>query len=118
MRLLVVRGSAPLSSFSTPRWRRIAAQPPGPGLPLQAPSVKISTKLASGSLASGPLRSAIEAVIAGADDAAVKAQSAQKFEWVLGPHQRALRLVQPVVEPGQQEAQRAAASQRRQRREF
>src|SRR3954468_8591122 len=43
MRLLVVRGSPPDSSFSRAPARTIAPQPPGPGLPLQAPSVKIST---------------------------------------------------------------------------
>ena len=43
MRLLVVAGSAPDSSRSTPRNRRIAAQPPGPGFGLQPPSVQIST---------------------------------------------------------------------------
>src|SRR5438309_9289416 len=52
MRLLVVRGSPPDSSFSRAPARTIAPQPPGPGLPLQAPSVKISTSVmveASGS---------------------------------------------------------------------
>ena len=44
MRLLVVEASPPLISFSNTlpagvRNRRIAPQPPGPGLPLQAPSV-------------------------------------------------------------------------------
>ena len=43
MRLLVVLASPPESSFSytfcAVRNRRIAPQPPGPGLPLQAPSV-------------------------------------------------------------------------------
>src|SRR5574343_476681 len=43
MRLLVVSFSPPHSSFSCGPRRRIAPQPPGPGLPLQAPSVKIST---------------------------------------------------------------------------
>src|SRR3954453_22839075 len=43
MRLLVVGVSAPDNSFSTPLKRRIAPQPPGPGLPRHAPSVKIST---------------------------------------------------------------------------
>ena len=43
MRLLVVSASPPESSFSNTllavRNRKIAPQPPGPGLPLQAPSV-------------------------------------------------------------------------------
>src|SRR5687767_2005791 len=43
MRLLVVSASPPKSSFSTLLWRRSAPQPPGPGLPRQAPSLKIST---------------------------------------------------------------------------
>jgi hypothetical protein len=47
MRLLVVAGSPPDNSRSRLPRRRIAPQPPGPGLPLHAPSVKIST---SGSL--------------------------------------------------------------------
>jgi len=43
MRLFVVAGSPPEISFSRSPERRIAAQPPGPGFPEQAPSVKIST---------------------------------------------------------------------------
>src|SRR5258708_18980542 len=43
MRLFVVILSPPQISFSCFPERRIAPQPPGPGLPLQAPSVKIST---------------------------------------------------------------------------
>src|SRR5258706_12794286 len=43
MRLLVVAAAPPQSSFSFPLKRRIAPQPPGPGLPRHAPSVKIST---------------------------------------------------------------------------
>jgi hypothetical protein len=41
MRLLVVSASPPDSSLRVPLKRRIAPQPPGPGLPEQAPSVKI-----------------------------------------------------------------------------
>ena len=37
--LLVVAGSPPQISFSCAPERRIAPHPPGPGLPLQAPSV-------------------------------------------------------------------------------
>src|SRR5687768_2183841 len=43
MRLLVVAASPPHSSFSTPLARSSAPQPPGPGFPRQAPSLKIST---------------------------------------------------------------------------
>src|SRR5688572_20123682 len=43
MRLLVVAASPPYSSFSVPLARSSAPQPPGPGLPRQAPSVWIST---------------------------------------------------------------------------
>ena len=39
MRLLVVVSSPPEIIFSAPLYSRIAAQPPGPGLPEQAPSV-------------------------------------------------------------------------------
>ena len=41
IRLLVVAAAPPDSSFSWPRPRRMAPQPPGPGLPEQAPSVQI-----------------------------------------------------------------------------
>src|SRR3954469_7646978 len=43
MRLLVVSASPPEISRSFSPMRRSAAQPPGPGLPRQAPSVNIST---------------------------------------------------------------------------
>jgi hypothetical protein len=39
IRLLVVRASAPFSSFSISPMIKSAPQPPGPGLPRQAPSV-------------------------------------------------------------------------------
>src|SRR5689334_688116 len=51
IRLLVVSGSPPDSSFSMSPVRSSTAQPPGPGLPRQAPSVNIST--AGRSLTSG-----------------------------------------------------------------
>src|SRR5437016_3977015 len=76
---------SPASSFPTPRDRRIAPHPPGPGLPLHAPSVKIST-------------SAIDAIRARPGDAAVKAQLFEIFERVLGTNQRAGSLVEPIVE--------------------
>ena len=48
MRLLVVSGSAPEESLLLPvaGCLRMKAQPPGPGLPLQAPSVNNCTNLA------------------------------------------------------------------------
>src|SRR5947207_202516 len=98
MRLFVVAGSPPDSSFSTPRDRRIAPHPPGPGLPLHAPSVKIST-------------SAIDAISTRPGDAAVKAQLFQIFERILGANQRAGGLIEPIVKAGQQKTQRAAARQ-------
>src|SRR3954447_12595376 len=48
IRLLVVKDSPPDNSFSRTPERITAPQPPGPGLPLQAPSVKISTCKGSG----------------------------------------------------------------------
>src|SRR5712671_4911461 len=96
MRLLVVSSSLPASSFSTPRKRSTAPHPPGPGLPLHAPSVKIST-------------SAVDAIGARPGDAAVKAQLFEIFERVLGAHQGARGLVQPIIKPGQEEPQRTAA---------
>jgi hypothetical protein len=42
MRLLVVRRKPPLNSSMRPSARMMAAHPPGPGLPVLAPSVKIS----------------------------------------------------------------------------
>src|SRR5216684_1746212 len=113
MRLLVVSVSPPAISFSTPRKRSTAPHPPGPGLPLHAPSVKISTP----GRARGGL-SDIDAIGARPGDAAVKAQLFEIFERILGAHQSALGLVQPVVEPGQQEPQRTAARQQRQRRQL
>src|SRR5712691_7879814 len=98
MRLLVVGASPPAISFSTPRKRSTAPHPPGPGLPLHAPSVKIST-------------SGVDAIGARPGDAAMKAQLFEVFERVLGAHQGALGLVQPVIEPGQEETQRTAACQ-------
>src|SRR5437763_4579644 len=111
MRLWVVAGSAPASSFSTPRDRRIAPHPPGPGLPLHAPSVKISTSDLSAKVVVGRGLSGIDAISGRAGDAAVKPQLFQIFERVLGTDQGASGLVQPIVQPGQQETQRAAARQ-------
>src|ERR1700686_3898591 len=106
MRLLVVAAAPPESSFSTWPKRRIVPQPPGPGVPLHAPSVKISTSGAVKARASG-----VDAISRRVDDAAMEAQFFGVFERVLWPHQRAFGLVLPVIEPGQQETQRAAARQ-------
>ena len=46
----------------------------------------------------------------------MEAQPAQIFQRVLARHQRARRRVQPVVQPGQQEADRRTPAQHRQRR--
>src|SRR6204780_720987 len=108
MRLLVVSFSKPDNSFSWPSQRSTAPQPPGPGLPLQAPSVKISTVALLSS----------EAIGLRIGDAAVEAQLSQVFERILGLDQRAFGMVEPVVEPRQQEPQRAAARQHRQRRDL
>src|SRR5919108_3466311 len=43
IRLLVVKRALPDICFSSSRYLRTAAQPPGPGFPRQAPSVKIVT---------------------------------------------------------------------------
>src|SRR3954467_13171790 len=105
MRLLVVSGSPPESSRSRPSQRRIAAQPPGPGLPEQAPSVWTSTTTSSSG--SG------EAIGRDPLDAAVEAELAQVLARVLGLHQGTLDLVEPVVEPRHQEAERGAAGEDR-----
>src|SRR6516165_4188786 len=108
MRLLVVSGSKPPKSFSLPRYCRIAAHPPGPGLPRQAPSVKTSTSDSSD----------IEAVPARVGNGAVEPQLTQIFERVLRPDQCPRRWIEPIEEPRQQKAQRAPACEHRQRREF
>src|SRR5882757_9475645 len=82
MRLLVVAGSPPLSSRSRAPIRRIAAQPPGPGLPLQAPSVKSST---SGASIRGP---SSKAIVRERRRGAMEAQIGEIFERVLALHQR------------------------------
>ena len=86
-----------------PPARRIAAQPPGPGFPEQAPSVKISTRGWS------------QAVLRGAFDLQVKAQPLGVIARVLGAHQGGGIAVYPVVKPRQKKAQRGAAAQNRQR---
>src|SRR5256885_4772439 len=88
----------------------MAPQPPGPGLPLQAPSVKIATSAA----ARGGL-SDIDAVSGGAGNVAMKPELLQELDRVLGLDQCPRGLVQPVVQPGQQKPQRAAPRKERQR---
>src|SRR3954454_7977283 len=105
MRLLVVSGSPPESSRSRPSQRRMAAQPPGPGLPEQAPSVWTSTT---------PSSDSGEAIGRDPLDAAVEAELAQVLARVLGFDQGALDLMQPVVEPRHQEAERRPPGEDRQ----
>src|SRR5580704_522809 len=104
MRLLVVSASAPDSSFTTLRNVRIADQPPGPGFGLQPPSVQISTTL-SGSGGSETMMSS-ETIGTSIGGRHVKAQPAQIFQRVLAGHQRAGRGIQPVIETGEQKADR------------
>src|SRR5580658_3479131 len=99
MRLLVVLGSAPLSSRSWPRVRRMAPQPPGPGFGLQPPSVQIST-WSRGSDA--PRGSDSIGMLVGRRH--VEAQPAQILDRVFSGDQRARRRVDPVVQAGEQEA--------------
>src|SRR6266704_2406648 len=108
MRLLVVWASPPLSSRVWPPHCRIAPQPPGPGLPEQAPSVWTTTR---------PFpRPSVNAVIPCAHNGLVEAQLAIIFERVLRFDQCARRHLKPVDQPGQEETQRRAAAQRRQHR--
>src|SRR5579859_1668671 len=85
----------------------MAPQPPGPGLPLQAPSVKIST-----------VGNSLESIIFRVADRSVETHFLQIFARVLGPDQGTRLLVQPVIEPGQEKAKRAAAGQYRQGQPF
>src|SRR5690606_2693944 len=95
-----------------------APHPPGPGLPEHAPSVWISTTSSPSPARMPAATASIQAVGARASEAAVEAQLAQVLERVLGADQRPLDLVQPVVQPGQQEPQRRAAGEQRQRRQL
>ena len=110
MRLFVVTASLPLKSFSTSLNRRTAPQPPGPGLPEQAPSVKISTLCS--------FIGSIEPVGAGAAHVLVKVQLVHVFKRVLGLDKGAGRVVQQVVETGQEEPERTAAREQGQRLQF
>src|SRR4051794_41905402 len=103
MRLLVVPGSPPASSFSTEPWRRMAPQPPGPGFPLHAPSVKISTSAGARAGLSG-----VDAISGGAGHGAVKPQPLPEFDRLLGVQQPPPGLLQPIVAPGQPATQAAA----------
>src|SRR5215218_11361811 len=87
IRLLVVSGSNPDSSFSTPRNTRIAAQPPGPGLGLQPPSVQISTTWpGSGGRETTTSSDAIGMLVPRAQ---VEPQAAQVFQRILAGDQGA-----------------------------
>src|SRR6516225_2324678 len=77
----------------------MAAQPPGPGLPRHAPSVKISTSDNSG----------IETVGAQISDAAVEAKLAQIFKRIPRPDQRSFRLIEPIKKPRQEKTECTAA---------
>src|SRR3979411_399357 len=94
MRLLVVWGSPPLSSLTRSPKARIAPQPPGPGLPEQAPSVWMTT---CGSLKIGcPSVSLVDPVIAHTGDGLMESQLAEIFQRVLPPNQCGAALVEPV----------------------
>src|SRR5580700_8093356 len=117
MRLLVVWGSPPLSSLTRSPNARIAPQPPGPGLPEQAPSVWMTTCV---SLTFGcpRLNSCLDPIVAYAGDGLVETQLAEIFHRVLAPHQRRAAFVEPINQTCQQEPQRGPARQRRQRGTF
>ena len=106
MRLLVVSGSPPQSSFSRSPQARIAPQPPGPGLPEQA--------------AVGPDRRRGRSCAAGRSRGALttrwwKRILARYSSGFFGVDLRARRHVEPVDQPRQHEAQRRAAREDRQR---
>src|SRR5437879_10465798 len=88
MRLLVVCGSPPFSSFLCWSKARIAPQPPGPGLPEQAPSVWMTT---CGSLKVGCLL----CVVAFSDGK--PASTPDQVRGGLFPENAAISLVDPVV---------------------
>src|SRR5262249_13827176 len=111
MRLLVVCGSPPLSSRVWPFHCKIAPQPPGPGLPEQAPSVWMITR--------APLTSsALDSIVARALDRLVEPQLAPVLERVLGPYHRARRDVEPIDQARQQEPQGSPAREPRKRGTF
>src|SRR6056297_1482519 len=87
----------------------MAPQPPGPGLPEQAPSVKICTvrSLAGSSPVS------VETISARSCNAAVETELLPVFQGVFRRDQGTRRMIQPIVEAGQKEAQAGAARQNR-----
>src|SRR3546814_2690623 len=111
MRLLVVAGLAPLISSSLLPNRSRAAQPPGPGLPRQAPSVKISTRSPGSPLISAMTASALDAIGGRAAHLAMEFQLLPVFQRVLWLDHGAGHLVEPVIPPGQQKAQGRAAGE-------
>src|ERR1700733_14047907 len=92
MRLLVVAASPPDNSFSCAPMRRIAPQPPGPGFPEQAPSVKSSTLFMVARpdgepLRTSPGRRSSEAIFPGLLHGQMKPQLTGIFARVFGAHQ-------------------------------
>src|SRR5258708_22356059 len=69
---------------------------------------------ASSSAAATACRTILQSIGRGTLHGAVEAQLLQVLERVLRLHERALRMVQPIVKPGQQKTQRAAAGEDRQ----
>ena len=94
-----------IPSRASPK-RRIAPQPPGPGLPEQAPSVKISTRCAV------TLQCRIPPALFADCVEAQLAWNIRAGPWA-GPARRVG--IEPVDKPRQQKAQRRAAHQHRQR---
>src|SRR6202043_505569 len=90
MRLLVVWASPPLSSLTWSPDSRIAPQPPGPGLPEQAPSVWMTTLGISA-------MSVLQPIVAIGLHPPVKSELAEIFIRVLELHQRVLVRVKPVI---------------------
>src|SRR5713226_8562869 len=130
MRLLVVCASPPLSSFWWSPKASTAPQPPGPGLPEQAPSVwtttcgslmardpagKLARRRSRVDFAAAETCSSVDPVVTHAGHRLVEAELAVIFQRVLRPHQRARRHVEPVDQPRQQKAQGRAAGEQRQR---
>src|ERR1700757_5046446 len=99
MRLLVVALAPPEISLSCAPLRRMAPQPPGPGLPEQAPSVKSCTSA--------------KPILPGVFHFHVKAQLPGIFLRVLRTDQGARIMVDQVEQPRQQEAKGGAAHQKR-----
>src|SRR5512144_2608434 len=109
MRLLVVCCSPPFSSLRCWPDCKITPQPPGPGLPEQAPSVWITTFGFS-------LKSSVlpEPIVAIRLHLPVESQLAQIFVRVLALDQSLAVGVEPVIGAGEQESERRTAGKRRQ----